>query len=54
MRMWYLGNYKKECEFFLRVLTEDVKYEILDGSNWTPLMYLRVKVGLIIKSKIVI
>ena len=33
MGNWYLGNYKKEGEKYLRVLTEDAKVETLGPSE---------------------
>ena len=33
MRIWYLENYKKDYENFLRVLTRDVKNEILEPTG---------------------
>ena len=38
MRNRYLGNYKKEGEKSLHVLTGGVKNEML-GSKWTPFMH---------------
>ena len=43
MRNWYLGNYKKEGEKSLPILTGGAKNEILGPSRPLSLMHLSVK-----------